>query len=281
MQIVGGVTMEAGFTLASGSEYGEAVFTTPGTYSWTVPLGISSVCVVCVGAGGGGWRYQNGNGAGGAGGALGWKNNIAVTPGATYTVQVGAGGTSLISTGNDSVIVPAGGDSWFISPATVRGGGGQGSVQPGADPEPATYTGDGGGLGGTTFSRGTYPGAGGAGGYSGPGGGGGRIQTTGTYNGFPGQGGGGGGGGTGYSFAVTSNPGAGGGVGINGQGSDGAGGAGNPFGFGDSGQPGSGGSGKTYGGGARGNGIDVGGGGAVRIIWGPGRSFPTQALIPP
>lgn len=31
---------------------GEAEFTTPGTYSWTAPAGVTSVCVVCVCGGG-------------------------------------------------------------------------------------------------------------------------------------------------------------------------------------------------------------------------------------
>lgn len=43
------------------------------------------------GGGGGAFFGKNGYGAGGGGG-LGWKNNITVTPGQTYTVQVGARG---------------------------------------------------------------------------------------------------------------------------------------------------------------------------------------------
>lgn len=33
---------------------GQAEFTTPGTYTWVCPAGVTSVCVVCVGGGGGG-----------------------------------------------------------------------------------------------------------------------------------------------------------------------------------------------------------------------------------
>jgi hypothetical protein len=79
----------------------------------------------------------------------------------------------------------------------------------------------------------------------------------------------------------------GGGVGILGQGSSGA--KGNPDGGGLSltgaddptdggpGGSGSGGSGKLYGGGGRvlEQTFEAGGGGAVRIIWGPGRAFPS------
>ena len=67
---------------------GQIAYTTPGTYSWTAPAGVTSVCVVCVGGGGsGGAGYYVG---GGAGGGLAYKNNISVTPGSSYTVVVGA-----------------------------------------------------------------------------------------------------------------------------------------------------------------------------------------------
>jgi hypothetical protein len=72
---------------------GEAVFTTPGTYGWTAPTNVTSVSVVCVGGGGGGMGYF---GAGGAGGGLAYKNSIPVTPGSTYSVEVGAGGPGVL-----------------------------------------------------------------------------------------------------------------------------------------------------------------------------------------
>lgn len=55
--------------------------------------------------------------AGGGGGGFVWANGITVTPGQGYTVTVGAGGTGPGR---------AGGNSWFISEATMvaRGGGG-------------------------------------------------------------------------------------------------------------------------------------------------------------
>ena len=31
---------------------GQVEFTTPGTYQWEVPVGVTSICVVCVGGGG-------------------------------------------------------------------------------------------------------------------------------------------------------------------------------------------------------------------------------------
>ena len=74
---------------------GQALFTTAGSYTWTAPLGITSVSVVCVGSGGGGYLYiiNTANNAvfnGGAGGGLGYTNNISVTPNTNYTVVVGA-----------------------------------------------------------------------------------------------------------------------------------------------------------------------------------------------
>ena len=74
---------------AGNAEY-DREFTTPGTYSWMCPIGVTSVCVVCIGGGAGG-DNGHGNTAGGGGG-LAWKNNIPVTPGVSYVVEVGAGG---------------------------------------------------------------------------------------------------------------------------------------------------------------------------------------------
>ena len=113
-------------------------YTTTGSYSWTCPTGVTSVCVVAIGGGGVGNDASNGGGAGGGGG-LGYKNNISVTPGQSYTVVVGA--TAAQDSGND------GGDSYFINTSTVKGGGGQGSTTSNGG-NGGTYTGDGGGNGG-------------------------------------------------------------------------------------------------------------------------------------
>ena len=98
------------------------------------PSGVTSVCVVAVGAGG-----NESTAAGDGGGGLGWKNNISVSPGQSYQVKVGAriGGAQ-----------GHGDESWFINNTTVRGGGGQmgDSITGGAG---GGYAGDGGGNGGT------------------------------------------------------------------------------------------------------------------------------------
>lgn len=259
---------------------GEQVYTSPGTYSWVCPGGVKSVAVVCVGAGGSGSGYFDTRSLyGGGGGGLGYKNNITVVPGQTYTVVVGAPGTTGSPSDTNS---GNGGDSYFINTSTVKGGGGSGTGAGG------TYTGDGGGNGG---AGGSNRGGGGAGGYAGAGGAGGGSDYV--PNASPGTGGGGAGG-----YAGTTNEKAGssgGGVGLFGQGSSGAIGASVLQYQHDGGQGGSGGTNGGLGlyraqGGAGGNyggGGGVGGwygtgnygaNGAVRIIWGNTIVFGTRAF---
>ena len=75
----------------SAADPGEVLFVSTGTRTWTVPDGVEAVNVVAIGAGGGGSGDHDGGG--GTGGGLGWRNNIAVTPGAGVTVVVGTGGS--------------------------------------------------------------------------------------------------------------------------------------------------------------------------------------------
>lgn len=241
---------------------GQQAYTTFGTYSWVAPAGVTSVCVVCVGGG----SYKSGGG-------LGWKNDIAVIPGNSYSVRVG---TASPFAGSNAQ------SSFFINDATVSGGGGvwQGSG--------GTFVGTGGGNGGS--SSGTL-GAGGAGGYTGNGA---APPSTYNVNGLAGSGGGGGSGALIVLFGEEFYSGGGGGVGILGQGANGAGGTRS----GDTANGGGGGSGGANGvaglasnnpgngglyGGGGGGGISVpnetetttlGAAGAVRIIWGAGRAFP-------
>ena len=81
-------------SVGSGVPDGQQTYTSAGTYNWTCPANVTSVSVVCIGGGGGGNGGGNGVGGagGGGGGGLGYKNNISVTPGQTYTVVVGGGG---------------------------------------------------------------------------------------------------------------------------------------------------------------------------------------------
>ena len=285
---------------------GQNQYTTPGTYSWTAPTGVTSVSAVAIGAGGSG---SSGSTAGGGGG-LGWKNNITVVPGQSYTVVVGAGNTPANLAGNGVT----GGDSYFISLATVKGGGGGGGTGLGGG-SGGTFTGDGGGNGGAggTIISGNGSGAGGgAGGYAGTGGAGANYYFGATSGPAAGAGSGGGGGGGGVAFGDTNGNGnfpsggaGGGGVGILGQGANGTAGVNSTVtanilggGGGSSGTTGangvqvtfltgtSGGAGGTYGGGGGGGQSaqsagpwpesgGASGGGAVRIIWGANRAFPS------
>lgn len=238
---------------------GQQAYTTAGAYSWVAPAGVTSVSVVAVGRGGAA-SYEYGGG-------LGYKNNITVVPGNSYSVVVGSAGAGTAGT------------SYFISSATVAGIAGSST---------GTYVGDGGGNGGG--SRSGSGGGGGAGGYTGNGGNGGNGGVGGN-NGNPGiagtGGGGGGGGGQGDACgAGCRNPGSGGGVGILGLGANGTAGAGGVGtgsgtggGGGSSGAAGSGlgNSAPSKTGGAYGGaGQAQGGSGAVRIIWpGTTRSFPS------
>ena len=213
-------------------------YTSPGTYSWVAPTGVTKVSVVCVGGGGGASSTDGSGGSGGGGGGLGWKNNITVTPGSSYTVVVGLGGAkATVVNGAAS----AGGTSYFINTSTVAGFGGGGSTNGTSGASGGGYVGDGGGNGGASppcpdVNQAT--GGGGAGGYTGNGGDGGSIYSS----GLAGSGGGAGGGSAGGSNDMG---GPGGGVGILGQGSSGAGGTYNGS-DGSQGSPGSGGGFGTY-----------------------------------
>jgi hypothetical protein len=67
------------------SPKGEQLYTTSGVYTWTVPVGVKSFSVVCVGGGGAaGTSY----GAGSGGGGLGYANNVAANPGSDFKVTV-------------------------------------------------------------------------------------------------------------------------------------------------------------------------------------------------
>lgn len=273
----------AATSFTSGVPVGQQAFTSSGSFSWTAPANVTSVSVVVVGAGGSGRKDHDA--CGGGGGALSYKNNITVSPGSSYTVVVGSPGASRTSQQNGA----DGGDSYFINTSTVYAQGGRGGQQ-NSTTRTSGKVGDGGGEGGaSTNSRG---GACGAAGYSGNGG-------DSAYSGVTPSAAPSGGGGSGsYNFDQQGSHG-GGGVGILGEGSSGA-----AAGSTDSTGNGKGGSGGADGGfavsggsyfstGTKGNGGNYGGGGgrgttssynthsgaggngAVRIIWGTGRSFPS------
>ena len=182
------------------------------SYTWVCPTGVTSVCALCIGGGAGG---MSGN-LGGGGGGLGYKNNISVIPGQSYTVHVGHGGTGSTATPNTDYANVRGGDSYFITYGTVLGKGGGNYGTPPTTAMGGGFIGDGGGRGGHAT---TYGGGGGAGGYSGYGGGG---QTGSDAQ----SGSGGGGAGCDCSIAGANNGACGGGTGLLGIGANGQGASG-------------------------------------------------------
>jgi hypothetical protein len=249
--------------------------------SWVVPVDVTSISAMCVGAGGGGGGSEDidETGGGGGGGGLAYVNDIAVTPGETLTITVGTGGNG----GGIGRNGAAGGTTFISRGATtlVSAGGGSGGVNRGAGGAGGGVTlgsGGTGGNGGNGSNRNTNNagGGGGAGGYSGNGGKGGDHNST--TNATSGSGGGGGGGGGGTSNTARS----GGGVGLQGEGTSGAAGTTNVSGGGGSGGASGTGSGGLYGGGGRGaageeNSGGAGANGAARIIWGSDRAYPSTS----
>jgi len=295
-----GATATANVTLNAGS----VAFTTAGSHAWVVPSGVTVIHAVVVGGGGGGafsGVTTSPTTGGGGGGGLAYRNNISVTPGQTLTVIVGAGGASGFSSWTTTSAGGNGGTSQIVGYLSASGGSGgrtNSTSAPGGVGSGGTANRTG-GAGAPPASGTSSPGGGGgAAGYNGNGG---AAATTAGASGAAGSGGGGGGGSAGFS-GTGYGGGAGGGVGILGVGASGAGGVytGNPSGVGsfgggggsggvdggDSGT-GGGGAGGAYGGGGAGGRRHptvvtgwrsaAGGGGAVRIIWGAGRSFPNNA----
>lgn len=256
---------------------GQQLFSDAGTFTFTVPSGVTSISAVTVGTG------CDSNGSPRHGGGLAYVNNISVTPGESLTVVVATITNSYWAYSS----VERSGTALVKATSGFQGNRGGPVV----------------GSGGTGGIGQYYAGAG-AGGYAGNGGDGGGN----TSNGTAGSGGGGGGGG---------GMGGGGGVGVYGQGSSGAGSstvlwssAGSPTNYGNwyrgggyggsggangqtptgytnytdsNGDPATtlnGGNGGAYGGsgasGGNGGPRGTAGGGAVRIIWpGTTRYFPS------
>lgn len=128
---VGGTGYSLPAWLSAGKANSVAVvrtFTTVGSTTDTVPAGCTTATILVVAGGGGGGGCSNGYGSrtaggGGAGGVV--TATFAVTPGASFSVVVGAGGaggnnTSGTAGGN-------GGASSFGAYSAVGGGGGGGS----------------------------------------------------------------------------------------------------------------------------------------------------------
>lgn len=224
---------------------GSAVFSTPGTYTWSAPSRVYWVVGELWGAGGS--AQNNGSLAGGGGGGAYVKTKFVVSPGFSYEIIVGepfatsgaapfpAGGFSSIE-GITTIGLKAkavgGGAGWSSFPSTNGLGGQASSCTPSSG-------------GGTFMGVTTIVSSGGDG-----------AEGTNTD--------GGGGGAAGNSGGVGANAsGTTGGVGANGGGSGGNGGAGaaGQAGFAPGGGAGANGSGGGIGG-------KLGGDGYVSITWG-------------
>jgi hypothetical protein len=290
-----GAASTRGFGLSGVASPGQFARVLTGTYTFTVPLGVYKISAVCIGGGAAGNYVTPG-----AGGSLSYSNNIAVYPGELLTVVVGTFGTALSPQSAE-----AGGNSYIARGAStliLARGGGQNTANVGD----VSYLGGGGG--------GSGGGGGGAAGYAGIGGNGGVQYGGNGQSAAANSGGAGGGGGTADYNDASGNgvgkSGCGGGVGILGIGLTGTGGIGGVYGGVNNysstiGTGGTGGSGGTNGAngnvapftaGQYGGGGGVGGFyyetatntytyfngasgavGAVRIIWGANRSYPSNA----
>ena len=101
------------------------VYSNSGTYTFVIPAGVTKICVEVWGAGGGGGNSSSsvvGSCSSGSGGGYG-KEIFSVSPGTSYSVVVGTGGTA--SGGN-------GGNSSFGSLISATGG--QGGLNLGSSP---------------------------------------------------------------------------------------------------------------------------------------------------
>ncbi|GHD04884.1 hypothetical protein GCM10007320_66260 [Pseudorhodoferax aquiterrae] len=203
-------------------------YSIPGSYTYTVPGGVTAVQVDAVGGGGGGGVYT-----GGHGGRV--TVTMAVSPGDVLNLFVGGGGATdnITGGGGGASTVNAGTPNQVIA----GGGGGSGSGTAG--------NGSGGNGGGNGVAAGSQGGDS-SGGFGGSGGTGGAI---GTFSGAPGVAGGNGNGGQG---------------GVGGRGAPGGAGAGSGSGGAGGSACCGGGGGGGYGGGAGGGSgpmSDGGGGG--------------------
>lgn len=242
---------------------GQVMFTTTGTTSWTVPAKVYEISAVAVNAGKNG--IAAGNSTGGSGGDLRYAKSIPVTPGEVLSIVVAAanGLETCIKRGS-TALLSAGNQGGFSSTLSTNIGGGNG------------------GAGGTPIGTGSGfgSGGGGAGGYSGNGGIGARASgSSGGVSASSGFGGGGGGvglfgpGANGvYGVSVSVDNSTFGGYGGGGGSSGNTGRAG----LANAQSVSLGGYGGGYGGGGGGTVSGGSGGqGAIRIIWGKGRAYPS------
>lgn len=206
-----------------GNLLSKTILTSGTAATYTVPAGINSLVVECVGGGGGGGGSaaagaQGGAGAGGAGGGY-CRKLISTSPAATFTYTVGTGGTGATAGNNPG----NNGNATTFDTLTANGGnGGTGTASSGAAGQYTAYSSGGsatggdinisggnGGPGSVCVAAGAGLSIGGTGGNSAYGNGGGGVTVSGGAasgnDGIPY-----GGGGSGGCTANTGSPAAGG-----------------------------------------------------------------------
>lgn len=157
-------------------------FSTPGANTWLCPAGVTSVQVECWGAGGagGGAPATNNRGGGGGGGAYTLTTGVAVIPGTTYSIAVGAGMAGTTAAGLSGLASSFN----FMGIANPGTGGGVGSAgAAGTRGLAGTYNGGNGAAGNASPSE---SGAGGGGAGSGGAGGNASGTTAGSAGGIDG-----------------------------------------------------------------------------------------------
>lgn len=130
------------------------IYNSAGTFSWTCPAGTNRVRVTMwAGGGGGGGTATAASSVASSGGAGEYRRGIfTVSPGTTYAVTVGAGGT-LGAGGSSPVSGGMGGTSSFSNLMSAIGGGG--GVAANGAIQVSTGAGGTGGSGGTEANPGT------------------------------------------------------------------------------------------------------------------------------
>ena len=228
-------------------------YTTPGSYTWVVPAGVSSLSVVATGGGGGGGFGFGPNSSGGNAAQV--TSTLSVAAGDTVTIYVSGGGT--INNGAQSHEGGGGGGLSYVGDATTAsfviagggGGGGGGPTMGGTD----ANGGDAGSPGGDGLnSTGGGAGSGGTGGAAGSGGQN-AATTGGNFSDLVTTGSGSGGTGGGCCTASAGGTGISSTIGNGGTGGEGYGGGGGGGGYGGGGGGGDGINGSSSGGGGGGS----------------------------
>ena len=128
-------------------------FTTPGSFTWQAPVGISAVNVLIVGGGGsGGSSTEYYTGAGGGGGGVTCLNDLSVISGQIYSGFVGIGG-SFGQNGQPSYFLTASAGGGLVGANATMTSAGSGGYSGSSNLTNTFY--NNGNIGGAPFSPGT------------------------------------------------------------------------------------------------------------------------------